>query len=100
MFAFIAFVDSITSSSRIVEIIFKLNALVAIFSNVSRRYLNNIFYNRLNIKNIIKFTIDLFFVATIDTINSSNARNSLNLIRAFDIYIFIAFSFVLYLTIR
>jgi len=78
----------------------ELNAFVAIFSDVLRCYLNDIFYNRLNIKNIIKFIVDLFFIATTNTIDSSNARSLLNFICAFDIYIFIALRFVLYLTIR
>lgn len=98
--ASIVSVDPITSSSRTVEIVPELNALAAIFSGVLRCYLNDIFYNRLNIKNIIKFTADLFSVAATNTADSSDARSLLNFICAFDIYIFIALRFVLYLTIR
>ncbi len=100
MFASIVFVNSIILLSRIVEAIFKLNTFVAMFSNISRCYLNNIFYSKLDVKNIIKFIANLFFVATIDAFDSFNARNLLDLICVFNIYIFIAFNFVLYLTIR
>jgi len=78
----------------------ELNTFAVIFSSVSRRYLDNIFYSRLDIKNIIRFTADLFFVATTDVSDFSDTKSFLDLVRVFDIYIFIAFSFVLYLTVR
>jgi len=83
-----------------VNFLFEFNSFVAIFFSILRCYLNNIFYSRLNIKNIIKFTVDLFSVAATNAIDSSDTRNFLNLFCAFDIYIFIAFSFVLYLTVK
>jgi len=98
--ASIASVNSITLSNCIVKTMPELNIFVAIFSSISRCYLNNIFYSRLDIKNIIKFTVDFFFAATTDASDFSDTRNFLNLICIFDIYIFIVFSFVLYLTIR
>ncbi len=101
IFASIAFVNSKTLINTFtINFLSKFNSFVAIFSSVLRCYLNNIFYNKLNIKNIIKFIVDLFFVVAINTINFSNARSLLDLLRAFDIYIFIVFSFVLYLTIK
>jgi len=98
--ASIVSVDSIILSNCIVKTISELNTLVAIFSSILRCYLNNIFYSRLDIKNIIKFTANFFFAATTDASDFSDTRNFLNLICIFDIYIFITFSFVLYLTIK
>jgi len=100
IFAFIVFINLIILLSYIIKAIFKLNTFVTIFSNILRCYLNNIFYNKLDIKNIIKFIVNFFFIATTDTFDSLNTKNFLNLIYIFDIYIFIAFSFVLYLIIK
>jgi len=83
-----------------IKFLLEFNSFVAMFSNVSRRYLNDIFYSRLDIKNIIKFIVDLFFVVATNVIDSFNARSLLDLLCVFDIYIFIAFSFVLHLTIK
>jgi len=96
----IVFVNLIILSNCIVETIFELNIFVIIFSSILCCYLNNIFYSKLDIKNIIKFTINFFFVATTNVFDFSNTKNFLNLICVFDIYIFITFSFVLYLTIK
>jgi len=100
IFASIASINSITLLSCIVKAIFEINIFVVMFSNILRRYLNNIFYNKLNVKNIIRFIINFFFVATINAFDSLNTKSLLDLIRIFDIYIFIAFSFVSHLTIR
>ena len=101
MSASIAFVDSKTSIDIFtINFLPEFNSLAAIFSSVLRCYLNDIFYNKLNIKNIIKFIVNLSFVIAIDTTNSFDTRNFLNLFCAFNIYIFIAFSFVSHLTIR
>jgi len=102
-FASIVFVNLIMSTSihtLFVNVVLELNILVVIFSSILHCYLNNIFYNKLNVKNIIRFIVDLFFVATTNAIDFSNARNLLNLLYIFDIYVFIALSFVLYLTIK
>lgn len=82
------------------NIVLKLSTFIAIFLSVLRCYLNNIFYNRLNIKNIIRFTTNLFFVVATNIIDFFNTRSLLNLLCAFDIYIFIVLSFVLHLTIK
>jgi len=103
IFVSIAFVNLIISTSIFIcsiNIVLKLSTFVTIFLNILRCYLNNIFYSRLDIKNIIRFTIDFFFVIVINAINSFNARSLLNFLCTFDIYIFIALSFVLYLTIK
>jgi len=84
----------------IVEAMLKINIFVVMFSNVLRCYLDNIFYNKLNIKNIIKFIINFFFIAITNAFDSSNARSLLNLICIFDIYIFIVLNFVSHLTIK
>ncbi len=83
-----------------INIVFELNTFVAIFFSILYCYLNNIFYNRLDIKNIIKFTIYLFFIIVANIINSFNARSFSNFLYTFNIYIFIAFNFILYLTIK
>ncbi len=100
MFAFIAFVNLIILLSYIIKTIFKINTFIIIFSNILYYYLNNIFYNKLNIKNIIKFIINFFFIVTTNMFNFFNTKSFLNLICIFDIYIFITFSFVSYLTIK
>jgi len=101
MFASIAFVNlRILINTFIINFLLKFNSFVAIFSSILRCYLNNIFYSKLNVKNIIIFIVNLFFVVATNAIDFFNTRNFLNLLCVFDIYIFIIFSFVLYLTIR
>ncbi len=101
IFASIAFINlKIFKNISIIYFLFKFNSFVIIFSSILRCYLNNIFYSKLDIKNIIKFTINFFFIAIIDIFNFFNIRIFLDLIYIFDIYIFITFSFVLYLTIK
>ena len=100
IFVSITFVNLIILLSYIIEIILKINTFVAIFFSILRCYLNNIFYSKLNIKNILKFIVNLFFIATIDIFDFFNTRSFLNLICIFNIFIFIALSFVLYLIIK
>jgi len=101
IFASIASINlRISINISIVNFLLKFNIFVIIFSSILRCYLINIFYNKLDIKNIIKFTINFFSIAIINIFNFFNIKNLLNLICIFDIYIFIIFSFVLYLTIK
>jgi len=103
IFASIVFVNLIILKNIYtysINIVLKFNIFVIIFFSILRYYLNNIFYNRLNIKNIIRFIINLFFVVVTNVVDSFNTRNFLNLFCIFDIYIFIALSFVLYLIIK
>jgi len=101
IFAFIASINLKTLISVFtINFLFKFNSFVIIFSNVLRCYLNNIFYNKLNVKNIIKFIVNFFFVVAINATNSLNARSLLNLLCTFDIYIFIIFSLVSHLIIK
>ncbi len=101
IFASIVFVNlRILTNIFTIKIVFEFNSFAIIFSNILRCYLDNIFYSKLNIKNIIRFIIDLFFVVIINIINSFNIKSFLNLFCIFDIYIYIIFSFVLYLIIR
>ncbi len=83
-----------------INFLLKFNSFVIIFFNILCYYLNNIFYNKLNIKNIIKFIVNFFFIVAINIINSFNIKCFLNLFCIFNIYIFIAFSFVLYFIIK
>jgi hypothetical protein len=99
--ASIAPVDPMTSTSaRTVDTVPELNALAAMFPSVSRRYLDDIFYGRLDVKNIMRFTADLSSAAATDAADPPDARSLLDLLRAFDIYAFIALSFVPHLTVR
>lgn len=75
--------------SFFVDIISNLIVVIAIFSNIFRRYLKNIYYKQLNIKNIIKFIIDLFSIIALKKIDIFETKNINNLVRNFDIYIYI-----------
>jgi len=83
-----------------VDAVPELHALAAMFPSVSRRYLDDIFYGRLDVKNIMRFTTDLSSAAAADAVDPPDARSLLDLLRAFDIYAFIALSFVPHLTVR
>jgi len=101
IFVSIVFVNlRILINAFTINFLFKFNSFVTIFFSILRCYLNNIFYSKLNIKNIIKFIINFFFVVATNIIDFFNIRNFLNLFYVFDIYIFIVFNFVLYLTIK
>jgi len=101
IFAFIASINLKTLINIFtINFLPKFNNFVVIFSNILYCYLDNIFYNKLNIKNIIKFIVDFFFIVAINVINFFNAKSFLNLLCTFNIYIFIIFSFVLYLIIK
>jgi len=103
IFAFIASINLIILTSICIysiNIVLKLSIFIIIFFSILRCYLNNIFYNKLNIKNIIKFIISFSFVVVTNAIDSLNTKSLLNFLCTFDIYIFIALNFVLYLIIR
>jgi hypothetical protein len=74
-------------------------SVVAImFPSVSRRYLDTIFYGRLDVKNITRFIVDLSSAAASDKVDAPDARSLLDLVRAFGIYAYIALSFVRHTT--
>jgi len=83
-----------------VDVLFNFSTIVVMFSSVSHRYLNDIFYNKLDVKNITKFIVDLFFVVAFNKIDASNAESLIDLIRVFDIYVYIALSFVKHITMK
>jgi len=70
------------------------------FFSIFCRYLKNIFYNKLNIKNIIRFIVNFFVIIAFEKINASNAKNLNILIRNFDIYIYIIISFISQILIK
>jgi len=74
--------------------------IVVMFSSVSRRYLNDIFYDKLDVKNITRFIIDLSFVVAFNKVDAFDAKSLINLIRVFDIYAYIALSFVRHITMK
>jgi len=63
------------------------------FFSIFYRYFENIFYNKLNIKNIIRFIVNFFVIVVFEKIDTFNAKNFNNLICNFDIYIYIVISF-------
>lgn len=101
--AHLAPVDSMASTSArtcSIHAVPELSTLAAMFPSVSRRYLDDIFYGRMDVKNIMRFTADLSSAAATDATDPPDARSLLDLLRAFDIYAFIALSFVPHLTVR
>jgi len=74
--------------------------VVIIFSSISRRYLEDIFYNKLNVKNIIKFIIDFFVIIAFEKIDTFNAKSLNNLICNFNMYVFIVISFTSQISIK
>lgn len=64
------------------------------FSNISRYYLDNILHRRLDVKNIARFTIDYFSIVVAKLRDASILRNIIELIRSFDIYIYIVINLV------
>jgi len=103
MFASQASIDAMTSTNDrtcFVDVLLNFSTIVVMFSSVSRRYLDDIFYDRLDIKNITRFIVDLFFVVASNKVDASNAKSLIDLIRAFDIYVYIAFSFVRHMMMK
>ena len=83
------------NQNSFVNIIFNFIIVAIIFSNIFCRYLKNVFYNKLDIKNIIRFIVDFSFIVVLEKIDTFDAKNINNLICNFDIYIYIVFSFTL-----
>jgi len=77
----------------LIDILSSFNVVVIIFSSVFCCYFKNIFYNRLDVKNIIKFIVDFFAIVAFEKIDISNAKSLNNLVCNFDIYIYIIISF-------
>jgi len=91
---------SINDRICFVDVLLNFSTIVVMFFSVLRRYLNDIFYDKLDVKNITRFIVDLSFVVAFNKIDASNAKSLINLIRAFDIYVYIALSFVRHMTIK
>jgi len=70
------------------------------FSNIFCCYLENIFYNKLDIKNIIRFIVNFFVIIVFEKIDTFNAKSFNNLIRNFDIYVYIVISFTFQILIK
>ncbi len=80
IFIFITFVNlKILIDIFTINFLSKFNSFVTIFSNILYCYLNNIFYSKLNIKNIIKIFVNFFFIIVINIINSFYIKSFLNL---------------------
>jgi len=98
-----ASIDAMASTNDrtcFVGVLLDFSTIVVMFPSVLRRYLNNIFYDKLDVKNITRFIVDLSFVVAFDKIDAPNAKSLIDLIRAFDIYAYIALSFVRHMTIK
>jgi len=79
--------------SFLINILFNFDIVVIMFFSIFCRYFENIFYNKLDIKNIIKFIVNFFVIIAFEKIDISNAKSFNNLIYNFDIYIYIIISF-------
>jgi len=80
--------------------LFNFNIIVIIFFSIFCCYLKDIFYNKLDIKNIIKFIVDFFVIIAFEKIDTFNAKSFNNLICSFDIYIYIVISFTSQILIK
>jgi len=91
------FLDTTTlikNRNFLIDVLSSFDAIIIIFFNISCCYLKNIFYNKLNIKNIIKFIINFFVIIVFEKINVLNAKSFNILICNFDIYIYIVINFI------
>jgi len=70
------------------------------FSSIFCRYFEDIFYNKLNIKNIIKFIVNFFVIIAFEKIDAFNAKSLNNLICNFNIYVYIVISFTFQISIK
>ncbi len=64
-------------------------AVATMFPSVSRRYLEDIFHGRLDVKNIIRFIVDFSFIIVSEKIDASEAKSMVDLSRSFDMYAYI-----------
>ena len=100
LYVFVNAIILLKNRNSFVDTISNFIVVVAIFSNISYCYLKNIFYNKLNIKNIIKFIVDFSFIIVLKKIDIFDAKSINNLICSFDIYIYIVFNFILQTSIK
>jgi len=91
---------SIDDRTCFVDVLLDFSTIVVMFSSVLRRYLNDIFYGKLNVKNITRFIVDLSFVVAFDKVDALDEKSFINLVCAFDIYVYIALSFVRHMTMK
>jgi len=90
----------IENRNFLIDILSGFNIVVIIFSSIFCRYFKDIFYNRLDIKNIIKFIVNFFAIIAFKKINTFSAKSFNNLICNFDIYIYIVISFTSQILIK
>lgn len=86
--------------SFFINIIFNFTTIVIIFSNIFCRYLENIYYNWLDIKNIIKFIVNFSSIVVSKKNNTFETKNINNLVCNFLIYIYIVISFTFQQSIK
>jgi hypothetical protein len=74
--------------------------VATMFSTIPRRYFDDIFHSRLEVKNIIRFISDYSSMAVSEKIEASDAKNMLDLIRSFDMYAYIVYSFTSHASVK
>jgi len=68
-------------------------AVATMFPNIPRRYLDDIFHGRLDVKNIVRFIVDFSSMAASEKVDAPEAKSMNDLIRSFDLYAYIVWSF-------
>lgn len=77
-----------------------LESVATMFPSVARRYLEDIYHCRLEVKQIMRFVVNPSSDAASDTADAFDAKNMLDLIREFQIFAFIVMAFVPHLAVR
>jgi len=97
------FLDTIILTKNrnfLINILSNFNIVVIIFFSIFCRYFEDIFYNKLDIKNILKFIVNFFVIIAFEKIDAFNAKSFNNLICNFNIYIYIVISFISQISIK
>jgi len=91
--AFLNTTISTKNRNFLIDVLFSFDIVAIIFFSIFYCYFEDIFYSKLDIKNIIRFIINFFVIVVFEKIDTSNAKSLNNLIRNFDIYVYIVISF-------
>jgi hypothetical protein len=75
-------------------------AVTAMFPSIPRRYLGDILHGRLDVKNIMRFTIDYSSMAASEKVDAPEARSFNDLMRGFEMYVYIVICFTLATSVK
>lgn len=98
--AFASTSTSLEERSSFVGNMPNFTVVAAMFPNVPRRYLEDIFHSRLDVKNIIRFIVDFSSMAASEKVDAPDAKSMTDLIRSFDMYVYIVFSFTPQMSVK